>query len=90
MYKSKAASKLPLSSSRMTLGRLEASALTRVWVMGVFTEMLALESEEKGKGPNEVLFGKEEVSIQGQLAWMPPSGLPGKYSSLRSLHKWSC
>lgn len=56
---------------------------------GVVTDTLALESEEKGKGPNEVLLSKDKVSTQGQLAWMPPSGLPGKYSFSKPLHNWS-
>lgn len=47
-------------------------------------------AREKGKGPNEVLFSKDEVTIQGQLAWMPPSGLPGKYSLPKALHKRIC
>lgn len=79
-----------LRDGRCSLGRLKASALTLRCGRGVVTDtLLALGLEEKGKGPNEVLFSKDEVSVQGQIAWMPPSGLPAKYSFPKPLQKQS-
>lgn len=52
-------------------------------------DALTSGSEGKGKGAKDDFVNKDEVSIQGQVAWMPPGGLLGKCRIPKPLHKWS-
>lgn len=84
-------SSVPASSSALlrdgqcSLGRAHGLC-THPGMGGHGHSYTSLGVREKGKGP-KVLFTKDEVFIQGQLPWMPPSGLSGKYSFPKPLHK---